>query len=101
MSVKKILCSVLLALLTAVAAWGEDADESFVEDTIRAAGEMSLAELEAAAKAELETKSGLIFNADSLTSGVKRALAAFEANTPGRRGVRPTTVKRAASTSTN
>lgn len=82
MNVKKILCSVLLALLTAVAAWGEDADESFVEDTIRAAGEMSLAELEAAAKAELETKSGLIFNADSLTSGVKRALAAFEAKYP-------------------
>ena len=39
---------------------------------------MTLAELEAAAKAELEAHPDLTFNADSLTSGIKKALAAFE-----------------------
>ena len=49
-----------------------------VAAVIAEAEKMSLEELEAAAKAELEANPSLTFNADSLTSGVKKALAAFE-----------------------
>ncbi|MBQ9349203.1 MAG: hypothetical protein IJT94_17995, partial [Oscillibacter sp.] len=53
-----------------------------VEASIKAAEKMSLAELEAAARAELEASPGTTFNADSLTSGVKKALAKFEKKYP-------------------
>ena len=49
-----------------------------VAAAIADAEKMSLEELEAAAKAELEANPTLTFNADSLTSGVKKALAKFE-----------------------
>lgn len=55
-----------------------NAGKSAVEIAIEAAEKMTLEELEAAAKAELEADPSLIFNADSLTSGVKKALAKFE-----------------------
>ena len=71
----KWLLSVLLVLAFALAAWG---DTGPVETAIKAAESMSLAELEAAAKAELEANPGVTFNADSLTSGVKKALTKFE-----------------------
>ena len=43
---------------------------------------MTLAELEAAAKAEIEANPDLTFNADSLTSGIKKALPKFEEKYP-------------------
>ena len=55
-----------------------EAEKSTVETAIEKAEKMTLEELEAAAKAELEANPSLTFNADSLTSGVKKALAAFE-----------------------
>lgn len=55
---------------------------SAVEEAIAKAEKMTLAELEAAAKAELEANPSLTFNADSLTSGVKKALAKFEEKYP-------------------
>ncbi|MCM1289916.1 MAG: hypothetical protein NC132_03685 [Corallococcus sp.] len=51
-----------------------DNNKTEVEKAIEAAQNMTLAELEAAAKKELEENPGLTFNADSLTSGVKGAL---------------------------
>ena len=53
-----------------------------MEEAIAKAEKMTLAELEAAAKAELEANPSLTFNADSLTSGVKKALAKFEEKYP-------------------
>ena len=55
-----------------------EAEKSAVEAAIEKAQSMTLEELEAAAKAELEANPSLTFNADSLTSGIKKALAAFE-----------------------
>lgn len=55
-----------------------EAEKSAVEAAIEKAQSMTLEELEAAAKAELEANPSLTFNADSLTSGVKKALAGFE-----------------------
>lgn len=55
-----------------------EAEKSAAELAIEKAQSMTLEELEAAAKAELEANPTLTFNADSLTSGVKKALAAFE-----------------------
>lgn len=60
----------------------ENGDTSPVAEAIEAAEGMTLEELEAAAKAELEANPDLTFNADSLTSGVKKALAAFEEKYP-------------------
>ena len=53
-----------------------------VADAIKAAEGMTIEELEAAAKKELEDNPTLTFNADSLTSGVKKALAKFEEKYP-------------------
>ena len=53
-------------------------EKSEVEVAIEKAQGMTLEELEAAAKAELEANPDLTFNADSLTSGIKKALAKFE-----------------------
>lgn len=72
---REIIYSVVMALAMASAAF---CDAGPVETAIEAAKGMSLAELEAAAKAELEANPGLTFKADSLTSGVEKALAGFE-----------------------
>ncbi len=52
------------------------------EDAVAKAQTMSLEELQAASKAEMEVDTKAIFNADSLTSGVKKALAEFEKKYP-------------------
>jgi len=82
---KKFLAVFLIAMLAFTAfAQGETeaaqkvVEKSEVELAIEKAQTMTLAELEAAAKAELEANKDLTFNADSLTSGIKKALAAFE-----------------------
>jgi iron(III) transport system substrate-binding protein len=80
---KKILAFFLIAMVAFAAfANGETelkpAAKTEVELAIEKAQTMTLAELEAAAKAELEANPDLTFNADSLTSGIKKALAAFE-----------------------
>ena len=54
-------------------------NKSDVEKAIEAAQKMSLEDLEKAAKKELEDNPNLTFNADSLTSGVEKALNAFKA----------------------
>ena len=81
---KKIIAFFLIAMV-AFAAFANGAAEAKqavakteVELAIEKAQSMTLAELEAAAKAELEAHPDLTFNADSLTSGIKKALAAFE-----------------------
>ena len=80
---KKLIAFFLIAMI-AFAAFANGASEaqpaakSEVELAIEKAQSMTLAELEAAAKAELEANPDLTFNADSLTSGIKKALAAFE-----------------------
>ncbi len=82
---KKFLAVFLIAMI-AFAAFAQGEAEaaqkvvakSEVELAIEKAETMTLAELEAAAKAELEANKDLTFNADSLTSGIKKALAAFE-----------------------
>ncbi len=53
-----------------------------VEDAVAKARSMSCDELAAAAKAEMEAAPDAIFSADSLTSGVKKALAKFEEKYP-------------------
>ena len=54
------------------------AEGGSVAEAIKAAEGMTAAELEAAAQKELADNPTLTFNADSLTSGVKKALAKFE-----------------------
>ena len=76
---RKTVCSFMMMLIFAFPAWG---DEGVVETAIQAAEKMSPAELEAAARSELEASPELTFNADSLSSGVKKALSAFEAKYP-------------------
>ncbi|MCR5346886.1 MAG: hypothetical protein K6E38_03840 [Fretibacterium sp.] len=73
---------VLVTACALVMAFAAAACAADVEASIKAAQGMSLAELEAAAKAEMEANSDFIFNADSLTSGVKKALAKFEKKYP-------------------
>lgn len=81
---KKLLAVLFIAMIAFSAfATGEAeaapaVEKSEVQLAIEKAQSMTLAELEAAAKAELEAHPELTFNADSLTSGVKKALAAFE-----------------------
>ena len=58
------------------------AEGSTVAEAIKAAEGMTAAELEAAAQKELADNPTLTFNADSLTSGVKKALAKFEEKYP-------------------
>ena len=48
-----------------------------VAAAIEAAEKMTLEELEAASKKEFEDNPDAVFNADSLTSGIKKALSAF------------------------
>ncbi|MCQ2554058.1 MAG: hypothetical protein MJ171_00200 [Clostridia bacterium] len=82
-TMKKVLVLVLvLAMVFAMAACGKKEEpveeKSAVQTAIEAAQKMTLAELEEAAKKELEEHPDLVFNADSLTSGIKKALAGFE-----------------------
>ena len=93
-NIKKALALVLvLAIVFSLAACGggggnqgnnsnEVKEPTTVAEKIAAAEKMTEAELEAAAKAELEAAvaadAKTVFNADSLTSGVQKALAAFE-----------------------
>ncbi|MBO4409609.1 MAG: hypothetical protein J5775_02555, partial [Spirochaetales bacterium] len=82
----KKLFAVLLIAMIAFSAFANGEEEtataavqkSAVQQAIEKAQTMSLAELEAAAKAELEANPDMKFNADSLTSGIKKALTAFE-----------------------
>ena len=71
---KKLLAVLLIAMIAFSAFAGGDKEEaapavekSAVEQAIEKAQSMTLAELEAAAKAELEANPDLTFNADSLT----------------------------------
>ena len=77
-----VILLVFLMLFSVVGCSGggnKPADEkSEVQVAIEKAQGMTLEELEAAAKAELEANPDLTFNADSLTSGIKKALAKFE-----------------------
>ncbi len=79
---KKLITVMLVAVLSltmvfALVACVDDGSKSDVEKAIAAAQKMTLAELEAASKAEMEANPSYVFNADSLTSGVKKALAKF------------------------
>ena len=77
---KALLAALALAALSCVCAGACWAGS--VEDAIKAAEGMTVEQLEAAAKAEMEANPGVNFNADSLTSGVKKALAKFEKKYP-------------------
>ncbi|MBQ4506801.1 MAG: hypothetical protein II971_06090 [Firmicutes bacterium] len=88
---KKVLAVLLaMAMIFSLAACGEKKEEpkndepekSAVEQAIEKAQAMTLEELEAAAKEELEANPSLTFNADSLTSGIKKALVKFEEKYP-------------------
>lgn len=89
----KKLLSVFLALtmVGSLAACGSgssksggatSADSGAVAEAIKKAETMSEQELADAAKKELEAHKDLKFNADSLTSGVKKAMAKFEKKYP-------------------
>lgn len=69
-----ILLVVAMALSAVFALVACDGNKSEVEKAIDAAKKMTLAELEAASKAEMEANPTAVFNADSLTSGIKKAL---------------------------
>ena len=101
-NIKKVLAVVLaLVMVLGLAACGgggnttpagnntnnaAPAEPKTVAEKIAAAEKMTEAELEAAAKAELEAAvaadAKTVFNADSLTSGVKKVAAAFEKKYP-------------------
>ena len=70
------LIVVALVLTSVFALVACDGNKSDVEKAIEAAQKMTLEELEAASKAEMEAE-GAVFNADSLTSGVEKALKKF------------------------
>ena len=77
---KKLFAVLLVAALAFSAIFvltACDTNKSEVEKAIEAAQKMSLEELEAAAKKELEDNPNYTFNADSLTSGIKSAVNAF------------------------
>lgn len=79
---KKILTVLLVVVLAmsavvALVACTPEAEKSAVEKAIEAAQKMTLAELEAAAKKEFTDNPNAYFNADSLTSGIKKALKEF------------------------
>ena len=71
------LIVVALVLTSVFALAACDKNKSEVEKAIEAAQKMTLKELEDASKAEMEANPDAVFNADSLTSGVKKSLAAF------------------------
>lgn len=79
----KKLITMLLAVVFAftmvltLVACAPSEEKSEVAKAIEAAQKMTLEELEAASKKEFEENPGAVFNADSLTSGVKKALAKF------------------------
>lgn len=64
-------------VFTLVACEPESGEKSEVAKAIEAAEKMTLEELEAASRKEFTDNPNAVFNADSLTSGVKKALAAF------------------------
>ncbi len=73
-----VLLIVVFALTTVFALVAcNPGNSSEVAKAIEAAQKMTLEELEAASKKEFEDNPSAIFNADSLTSGVKKALASF------------------------
>lgn len=69
-----VVALVLTAVFALVAC---DNNKSDVEKAIEAAQKMTLEELEAASKKEFEDNPDAVFNADSLTSGVQKALNKF------------------------
>ena len=71
-----ILLTVAL-IVSAVFVLASCKEKSDVELAIEAAEKMTLQELEAASKKEFEDNPDAVFNADSLTSGVKKGIAAF------------------------
>lgn len=73
-----ILVVAVLALTAVFALVACDDNKSEVEKAIAAAQKMTLEELEAAAKAEFDANPDAVFQADSLTSGVKKAVAAMQ-----------------------
>ncbi len=81
---KKVL-TLLCVLLVAAGLFAQGAKEAApvdpVLDAIQKAQNMTLAELEAAAKAEFEA-AGVTFQARGVTSGLKKVLAGFEENYP-------------------
>lgn len=85
-----ILLSVSVVFsLSSCAKGGKDAkkaEKSPVEEAIEKAQTMSEAELVEAARTELEAAGEAVFNADSLTSGVKKALQGFEEKYPFLKG---------------
>lgn len=92
---KAVSLLVTLATLLTMTACGKKAEKStakstdeksHVEEVIAKASKMSENELEAAAKSELEASGGAKFNADSLTSGIKKGLASFEKKYPWIKG---------------
>lgn len=77
-----LVASMLLSFAGCTSKEQNDPTKSAAEIAIEKAQKMTLEELEAAAKAELEANPDLTFNADSLTSGIKKALAEFEKKYP-------------------
>ena len=72
-----IVVALVLSAVFALVACTPSGAKGEVEKAIEAAQKMTLEELEAAAKKELEDNPELTFNADSLTSGIKSAISAF------------------------
>lgn len=79
---KKLISFMLVAVLCVSALFAltacDGGEKSDVEIAIEKAQKMSLAELEAAAKAEFDANPEAVFQADSLTSGIKKVVAAME-----------------------
>lgn len=69
-----LIIVIVLALTAVFAMVACDGNKSEVEKAIEAAQKMTLEELEAASKAEMEANPNAVFSADSLTSGIKKAL---------------------------
>ena len=81
-----VLALCLVTPLTGCDGGAEDSEKSDVEIAIEKAQGMTQEELEEASKKELEENPDLIFNCDSLTSGVKKALPKFEEKYPWTKG---------------
>ena len=74
-----IVVALVLSSVFVLVACDKNKDKSEVEKAIEAAEKMTLAELEEASKAEIEANPKAVFYADSLTSGVEKALKKFAA----------------------